>query len=87
MNGLLDKHAPFKKVSKYQLTLKTKPWITAAIHKIILVKNSSFKEYIELKDPVKEIETHDKYKHWRNLLQLESRKVKKLIMMNSLLLN
>ena len=25
MNGLLDKHAPFEKVSKYQLKLKTKP--------------------------------------------------------------
>ena len=77
MNGLLDKHAPFKKVSKYQLTLKTKPWITAAIHKIILVKNSSFKEYIKLKDPVKEIETHDKYKHWRNLLPTGIKKSKK----------
>ena len=53
MNGLLDKHAPFKKVSKYQLKLKTKPWITAAIHKSILVKNSLFKKYIKLKDPVK----------------------------------
>ena len=43
MNGLLDKHAPFKKVSKYQLKLKTKPWVTAAIHKSILVKNYLFK--------------------------------------------
>ena len=53
MNGLLDKHAPFRKVSKYQPKLKTKPWITAAIHKSILVKNSLFKKYIKLKDPVK----------------------------------
>ena len=44
MNGLLDKPAPFKKVSKYQLKLKAKPWITAAIHKTILVKNSLFKK-------------------------------------------
>ena len=43
INGLLYKHTPFKKVSKYQLKLKTKPWITAAIHKSILVKNSLFK--------------------------------------------
>ena len=33
MNGFLDKHAPFKKVTKYQLKLKTKSWIGAAIHK------------------------------------------------------
>ena len=44
MNGLLDKPAPFKKVSKYQLKLKAKPWITAAIHKTILIKNSLLKK-------------------------------------------
>ena len=37
INGLLDKHAPFEIVRKYQLKLKTKPWITKAIHKSILV--------------------------------------------------
>ena len=36
-----------------------KPWITAAIHKTILVK-ILFKKYIKLKDPLKKIETHDK---------------------------
>ena len=44
MNGLLDKHTPFKKVSKYQLKLKTKPSITAVIYKTILVKNYLFKK-------------------------------------------
>ena len=53
MNGLLDKHAPCKKVGKYQLKLKTKPWITAAIHKSILIKNYLFKKYIKMEDPVK----------------------------------
>ena len=77
MNGLLDKHAPFKKVSKYQLKLKTKPWITAAIHKAVLVKKSLFKKYIKLKDPVKKIQTHDKYKHYRNLLSTVIKKGKK----------
>ena len=55
MNGLLDKHALFKEISKYQLKLKTKPWITAAIHKSILVENYLFKKYIKLKDPVKKL--------------------------------
>ena len=58
MNGLLGKYAPFKKVSKY-----TKPWITVAFHKSILVKNSLFKKYIKLKDPVKKTGTHGKYKY------------------------
>ena len=84
MNGLLDKHAPFKKVSKYQLKLETKPWSTAAIHKSILVKNSFFKKYIKVKDPKKKTETHDKYKYYRNLLSTVIKKSKKNIIMNPL---
>ena len=45
-----------------------KPWITAAIHKTILVENSLFKIYIKLKDPVNKTETRDKYKRYRNVL-------------------
>ena len=77
MNRLFDKHAPFKKVSKYQVKLKTKPWITAAICKSILDKNSLFKKYIKLKDHVKKTETHDKYKYYRNLLSAVIKKIKK----------
>ena len=44
MNDLLDKCAPFKKISKYKLKLKTKPWITPALQKSISIKNSLFKK-------------------------------------------
>ena len=54
-----------------------KPRITAAIHKTILVKNSLFIKYIKVKDPVKKIETRDKYKHHRNLLSTGIKKSKK----------
>ena len=85
MNGLLDKHAPFKKVRKYQLKLKTKPWIPVAIHKTIFVENSLFKKYIKMKDPAEKIEIHDKYKYCRNLLSTVIKKSKKKkIIMNSL---
>ena len=80
MNGLLDKHAPFKKVSKHLLKLKAKPWITTAIHKSILDKNSLFKNYIKLKDPVKKTETYDKYKYCKNLLSTVIKKSKKKIL-------
>ena len=40
MNDLLDKHAPFKKISKRKLKFKTKPWITAALQKPISIKDS-----------------------------------------------
>ena len=29
MNYLLNKYAPFKRISKYKLKFKTKPWITS----------------------------------------------------------
>ena len=48
MNDILEKHAPFKKISKYKLKFKTKPWITAALQKSISVKNYLFKKYIKL---------------------------------------
>ena len=35
MNRILDKHAPLKKLSKYELKFKTKPWITMALQKPI----------------------------------------------------
>ena len=57
LNEVFDKHAPFKKVSKYQL--KSKSWITAAIRQSIFIRNSLFKKYIKLKDHVKKTETHD----------------------------
>ena len=38
-----------KKISKYKLKFKTKPWITATLQKSISIKNALFKRYIELK--------------------------------------
>ena len=55
MNDLFDKLAPFKKISKYNLKFKTKPWITAALQKSISIKNSLFNKYIKLKSPVKKM--------------------------------
>ena len=33
LNDLLDKHAPLKKISKYELKFKTKSWITIGLQK------------------------------------------------------
>ena len=77
MNDLLDKHAPFKKISKYKLKFKTKPWITAALQKSISIKNSLFKKYIRLKSPVKKNEVHQQYKYYRNRLSTSMKKSKK----------
>ena len=68
MNELCDKHAPYRKLSRYKLKLKTKPWITPAMQKLILIKANLFKKYIKLSDPLIKQEVHLKYKYYRNLL-------------------
>ena len=38
MNNTPDKHAPFKKITKYKLKFKTKPWIITAYRNLFLLK-------------------------------------------------
>ena len=38
MNNILDEHAPFKKITKYILKLRNKPWIIPALQKPFLLK-------------------------------------------------
>ena len=51
VNDLLKIHAPYKKVEKYKLKFKEKPWINSGLQKPISIKNSTFKKYINTKDP------------------------------------
>ena len=64
MNSLLNKFAPFKKISNYNLKFKTKPWITSGIRKLISIKNKLLKKFINKNDPriMKIIQIHEKYK-------------------------
>ena len=68
MNLLLDKYAPYKKISKYKLRFKTKPWLTQDLQKSIEIKNSTFKKYIRAKDKVTKSRLHEQYKEQRNVL-------------------
>ena len=47
---ILDIHAPYKKVSKYKLRFKLKPWITLALQEPISIKNSLLKKFINCND-------------------------------------
>ena len=49
MNSILDEHAPLKRINKYKLKFKSKPWITPAIQKSITVKNNLLKRFINVK--------------------------------------
>ena len=43
MKSFLDINAPYKKVNKYKLKFKIKPWVTLALQKSIFVTNSLLK--------------------------------------------
>ena len=78
MNSLLNKCAPFKKISKYKLKFKTKTWITFGIQKSISVKNKVLKKFINKKDLQIKSESHEKYKKYRNLLSILMKKSKQI---------
>ena len=68
MNYLLNKYAPFKRISKYKLKFKTKPWITFGKQKSISIKNKLLKKCINKNDPQIKAESHDNNKKCRNFL-------------------
>ena len=43
INMLLDTYAPLKRVNKYKMKFKSKPWITLGLQKSISVKNKLIK--------------------------------------------
>ena len=60
-----------KKISKYKLKFNTKPWITAALQKLISIKNTLLK-----KSPVTKNEVNQKYKYYKNLFSMLMKKIK-----------
>ena len=50
MNSILDKHAPLKRINKYNLKFRSKPWKTPAIQKSITVKSNLLKRFTNAKD-------------------------------------
>ena len=61
-------HSPLKKVNKYKVKFKTKPWITPALQKSISIKNNLLKKFITEKDPQVKERYHKEYKDYRNML-------------------
>ena len=61
MSIIHDKHSPLKKLSKYELKFKTKPWITTFLQKYISIKNKLFRDFIYKQDLTQENELHIKY--------------------------
>ena len=60
---LLEAYAPLKKINKYKLKFKSKPWITLGLEKSISVKNKLLANFINKKDPILKEEFHTNYKN------------------------
>ena len=76
INMLLDTYAPLKRVKKYKLKFKSKPWITLGLQKSISVKNKLLTNFINKKDPILKEECQTNYKKYRNLLSTLMKKRK-----------
>ena len=63
---LLDTYAPLKRVQKYKLKFKSKPWITLGLQKSISVKNKLLTNFINKKDPI------PRYSHTSHLFKQSS---------------
>ena len=76
INMLLDTYAPLKRINKYKLKFKSKPWITLGLQKSISVKNKLLTNFINKKDPILKEEFDTNYKKYRNLLSTLMKKSK-----------
>ena len=68
INYLLDEFAPYKKITKKQFRLKSKPWINNEILTKIKQRDKLFHKYCKEKDSNKKVELHNEYKIIRNVI-------------------
>ena len=83
-NILLDTHAPLKRIDKYKLRFKSKPWIALGLQKSVLVKNKLLTNFINAEHPTSKEETHIEYKNHRSMLSTLMNKSNQFIIINIL---
>ena len=76
LNCTLDKHAPYKTLSKSRLKTFAKPWITQGILKSIKIKNLLYKKLCKCKSPENKAKINQKFKQYRNLIKTLTRRSK-----------
>ena len=76
INYLLDEFAPYKKLNKHEIKLKTKPWINKEIQFLMWERDKLFKKYYNAKDEERKQNLLDHYKRARNEVTTLERKNK-----------
>ena len=64
ISSIIDKHILVKQLSRRELKLKSKPWISNALRKSIQIKNNYYRKYLKTKSTY----YHAKFKLYRNKL-------------------
>ena len=77
LNHYLDEYAPFIKVTRKELELLQKPWITAEILSKCKCRDSKLKDIAKETDPQKINSLRSEYKKLRNEITLDKRNGKK----------
>ena len=68
INSLLDKMAPYKKLSKKEIEIKQKPWLTTGILKSMKSRDNLYKKFMLAKDPLRKQNLLRDFKIKRNLI-------------------
>ena len=69
----LDTYAPIQKLSKAELKLKSKRWLTRGTMTSIKNKNKRYKKFIKAKNSAEKKMLYNEFKHYRNLVTKLSR--------------
>ena len=70
---LLDTYIPIQKLTKAELKLKLKPWLTKGMMTSIKKKNIIYKKFIKAKNSAEKNILYNDFKHCRNLVTKSSR--------------
>ena len=65
---MLDEYAPYKKISKKEFKLKSKPWIDSEIRNKIYERDKLLKKYRKSKDENRKLTIYEDYKRTRNFV-------------------
>ncbi|MCH2405870.1 MAG: reverse transcriptase family protein, partial [Nitrosopumilus sp.] len=66
IDTLVDKYLPIRKMTKKEVKLKQKPWITNEILRLMKERDKLYKKFIKAKNEVIKASYHKKYKSLRN---------------------
>ena len=66
--NILDKHAPFKNLTKKEIFNLNRTWVTKGLSKAITTKNKIHKKFLKAKDPTLKNRLHNEFKRRRNII-------------------